>query len=142
MGPLSHCQARSRAPGLLWVLLIGFAWAPASFALSAWTTLFAPQFSRAPVHLLTIGFALSLAIAMVTRVTQGHSGRPLTMPMVAWLAFAAVQAATGLRLLAAARGEQLSLLSSSALILSAGILPWALRAIWIYLRPRLDGKPG
>lgn len=133
---------RGPAPGLLRVLLIGFAWAPAAFALAAWSALFPPGLGRGGIHLLTIGLAASLVIAMVTRVTQGHSGRPLIMPGTARLAFAAVQAAAALRLLAAARGEQPSLLALSAVILTAGILPWVARAIWIYLRPRLDGKPG
>ena len=46
---------------------------------------------RAPAHALFIGFFGSLLVAMVTRVTQGHSGRPLVMPAVAWFAFVAIQ---------------------------------------------------
>lgn len=133
---------RSRAPGLLWVLLIGFAWAPAAFALAAWTGMFEPALGRAAIHLVTIGFVLSLVIAMVTRVTQGHSGQQLVMLPIAWLAFATVQASTALRLLAAARDEHLALLTSSTLILTTGVLPWIVRAMWIYLRPRIDGKTG
>ena len=34
---------------------------------------------RAPAHALFIGFFGSLLVAMVTRVTQGHSGRPLVL---------------------------------------------------------------
>ena len=44
-----------------------------------------------PAHALFIGFFGSVLIAMVTRVTQGHSGRPLVMPAVAWFAFIAIQ---------------------------------------------------
>lgn len=133
---------RGPAPGLLRVLLIGFAWAPAAFAVAAWSALFPPGSGRGAIHLLTIGLACSLIIAMVTRVTQGHSGRPLIMPGVAWLAFAAVQIAAALRLIAATNGEQASLLALSAAILAAGLVPWAARSVWIYLRPRRDGKPG
>lgn len=133
---------RGSAPGLLWVLILGFAWMPLGFGLAAWTELSAPEYGRASIHLLTVGFAASLMVAMVTRVTQGHSGRPLTMPALAWLAFAAIQIATLLRLLAAANGEQLALLAASAICLTVGVAPWALRAILIYLRPRADGKPG
>jgi len=133
---------RAHAPGLLWVLVLGFAWAPAGFALGAWFDLFAPQGNRAAIHLLTIGFAGSLVIAMVTRVTQGHSGRPLTMPHIAWIAFALVQIASVVRLIAALRHESVELLVISASCLTAGLLPWALRAIVIYSQPRADGKPG
>ena len=35
---------------------------------------------------LALGFAASLLVAMVTRVTHGHSGRPLAMVPLAWLA--------------------------------------------------------
>lgn len=133
---------RGSAPGLLWVLMMGFVWAPVAFALSAWTTMFAPEYGRASIHLATIGFALSLVIAMVTRVTHGHSGRPLVMVPIAWLAFAAVQVSALLRLLAVARDEDIAMLSLSALALTIGILPWIVRALWIYVRSRLDGKPG
>jgi len=133
---------RAAAPGLLWVLVLGFSWAPMGFAVAGWTAILAPELGRAAIHMLTVGFAGSLVIAMVTRVTQGHSGRPLEMPIAAWPAFVAVQAATLLRVLAAARGEHLALLTLSALAMAIGIFPWAARAIWIYLRPRLDGKPG
>ena len=39
----------------------------------------APKDGRAPAHALYIGFFGSLLVAMVTRVTQGHSGRPLEL---------------------------------------------------------------
>jgi uncharacterized protein involved in response to NO len=103
---------------------------------------FAPEFGRAAIHLQTVGFAASLVVAMVTRVTQGHSGRPLMMPATAWFAFAIVQVATLLRLFAAIRGEHLVLLVLSALCLFAGLVPWAARGIWIYLSPRADGRQG
>ena len=133
---------RGQAPGLLWVLMLGFAWAPLGFALGAWLDLFAPLGSRAAIHLLTIGFAGSLVIAMVTRVTQGHSGRPLTMPVVSWLAFALLQIASVVRLIAAYRYENLELLVISAACLTAALLPWAIRSMVIYSQSRADGKPG
>ena len=42
----------------------------------------------------------STLVAMVTRVTQGHSGRPLQMYGIAWFAFAAIQVVATLRVLA------------------------------------------
>ena len=76
---------RAKAPPLLWVLIIGFAWAPLGYALAfLGSTGF--ELGRAPEHALTIGFASSILVAMVTRVTHGHSGRPLYFPVVAWIA--------------------------------------------------------
>lgn len=133
---------RSAAPGLLWVLIAGFAWAPVGFALLALSDLLAPNLARGALHVLTVGLAGSLVVAMVTRVTQGHSGRPLTMTATGWAAFIAIQAASILRLMANFAGENLALLVVSALCLFAGLLPWGLRSAWIYLTPRVDGKPG
>jgi uncharacterized protein involved in response to NO len=123
------------------VLIWGFAWAPLGFALSALASLGLPL-GLAPTHALALGFAASLLVAMVTRVTHGHSGRPLAMVPLAWLAFAAVQLAAGLRIVAAIKGEPGVLLVSGALALAAGLLPWLIRNALIYLRPRLDGRDG
>lgn len=134
---------RGAAPGLLWVLIIGFAWASPGYAWEAAAALGDNYASRGAIHALTIGFAGSLIIAMVTRVTQGHSGRPLEMPRWAWVAFLGVQASALSRLASAWRGDiQLPLLTASALILLAALAPWALRNAGIYLVPRRDGKPG
>ncbi len=132
---------RRAAPGLLWVLIIGLGWAVVSFALAALAaTALVP--ALAATHALVLGMGCSLMVAMVTRVTQGHSGRPLHMPPLAWLAFAAVQGATLLRLAAALRWDQPALLLIPASLLAIGTLPWALRGMMIYLRPRSDGRPG
>ncbi len=129
------------APGLLRVLIWGFAWAPAGFVLSALAALGLPL-GLAPTHALALGFAASLLVAMVTRVTHGHSGRPLAMVPLAWLAFAAVQLAAAARIVAAVLGEPGVLLVTGALALGAGLLPWLARNALIYLRPRRDGRPG
>lgn len=132
---------RSTAPGLLWVLIVGFAWAPLGFALEAWGSLQSDP-GLAPVHALTIGFCASLLVAMVTRVTRGHSGRPLAMHPLAWLAFSAVQAATIVRIIAGLNYEFLPMLLTASFILSVGIAPWLIRNAAIYMSPRVDGKPG
>ena len=132
---------RAPGPGLLMVLFWGLAWAPPGFALAALATRF-PELGRAPDHALLIGLCGSLLVAMVTRVTHGHSGRPLAMSMVAWNAFAGLQLATGLRLAAALQLENGALLLAAATMFLLGLAPWCLRHAAIYLRPRLDGKPG
>jgi uncharacterized protein involved in response to NO len=79
---------------------------------------------------------------MVTRVTQGHSGRALEMPLVAWLAFWAMQLTAALRIAAALMNElALPLVLASALF-AFGLAPWVIRHTKIYASPRSDGKPG
>lgn len=132
---------RSPAPGLMKVLIWGFAWAPLAFALLALTRIGVPL-GRAPVHALTIGFASSLMVGMVTRVTQGHSGRPLEMPGLAWIAYAGIQIAAIGRVIAAIRAENGVLVIAVAAVFLLALLPWALRNSAIYCAARIDGRPG
>ncbi|MDO5505821.1 MAG: NnrS family protein [Pseudoxanthomonas suwonensis] len=138
---------RGRAPGLLWVLFAGFAWLPLAFALYVLHSLLiaGDGFSglgRAPAHALFIGFFGSILVAMVTRVTQGHSGRPLTMPAVGWFAFAVLQLVTVLRVLGEVLPDPGAWQLASAVGWLLAFTPWALRHLAIYLQPRRDGKPG
>lgn len=132
---------RAKAPGLFNVLIRGFAWAPVGCALDA-LALAGLIPARASVHAMTLGFACSMLVAMVTRVTHGHSGRPLAMSGAAWLAFGAIQLATVARLAAALQLENGRLLLGAIGVFVLGTLPWTVRHAGIYLRPRLDGKPG
>lgn len=132
---------RASAPGLLNVLIWGFAWAPVAFTLSVIDAVAIP-IGRGPDHALLIGFCGSLLIAMITRVTQGHSGRPLAMSPLAWTAFAGMQLAAITRIIAAIRLEDGPWLIVAAGLFAAGLLPWAIRNAAIYLASRRDGKPG
>jgi uncharacterized protein involved in response to NO len=100
---------------------------------------------RAPIHALGMGFFGGLLIAMVTRVTMGHSGRPLAMDRIAFGCFLAVQAAALARVLSevvsAPAAIQWLLLGSVAAWLAAFAV-WGSRNAVIYLTPRIDGRPG
>lgn len=132
---------RGKAPVLLWVLVIGFVWAPVGYALALLDST-GIWLGRAPDHALTIGFAGSLIIAMVTRVTQGHSGRPLMLPVAGYNAFAGMQLAALTRIGAAIAGEQTGMLVMSSVIMAIALTPWTVRNARIYLRARRDGKAG
>lgn len=138
---------KATRPGLLAVLYIAFAWLPVAFGLYAVQSLIelgsgAFVWGRIPLHVLTIGFFGSMLVAMVTRVTQGHSGRPLEMGRIPWLTFAALQVVVLLRIWAELARDSYLWLAIAAFAWVAAFLPWALRSLWIYLVPRLDGKPG
>lgn len=149
------CAVRWTSPGargnpLLWSLYAGFAWLPVAavlqlardgaFALTGEWTL-----GRAPVHALGMGFFGSMLLAMVTRVTMGHSGQPLRMDRVTLMCFIALQLATVNRVLGeivtSPPAVQWFLLVSLGLWLAA-VAVWVGRVTGIYLRPRVDGRPG
>ena len=138
---------RGKKPGLLTVLFLGLAWLPVTFALYLAQSLAYLQtgtymFGRAPAHALFVGFFGSVLVAMVTRVTQGHSGRPLMMPAVAWFAFVAVQGVAVIRVAAELAADPMRWQAIAAFGWLVAFTPWVARIGRIYLSPRIDGKPG
>ena len=147
MGLMVSWWPRERIPALLRVLHFGFAWLPIAFALFAWQSAYfaiSGEFllGRAPAHALFIGYFGSLLVAMVTRVTQGHSGRPLVLGSVAAVAFVIVQLVAVTRVVAELVPDALAWQAVAALGWLIAFLPWVLRSGWIYLTPRADGQPG
>ena len=138
---------QAQMPALLRVLFVGFAWLPAAFVLYAIQSV---QFAatsefvlgRAPAHALFIGFFGSLLVAMVTRVTQGHSGRPLVLGGVAAFAFICIQLVAVIRVVAEFVPDSLAIQAIAAVGWLVAFAPWALRSSWIYLTPRVDGAQG
>lgn len=138
---------RRRMPPLLLVLHGGLAWLPIAFALYfAQDLAFARDgvaiLGKAPAHALFIGFFGSILVAMVTRVTQGHSGRPLILPPVAAYAFIAIQAVCTVRIVGELMGDWLGWQAVAAAGWLIAFLPWILWAARIYTSPRIDGRPG
>lgn len=137
----------AKAPAILKVLMLGFAWLPIAMVLytiqSVWfSTTGEFTLMRAPAHALFIGFFGSLLVAMVTRVTQGHSGRPMELGPVAAFAFIVIQITAVVRVAAEVLPDSLLWQCISAMLWLLAFLPWVLRSSWIYLTPRADGQAG
>ena len=141
---------RARGNPLLWSLYAGFAWLPAAALLqtardASFTLTGEWALGRAPIHALGMGFFACMLIAMVTRVTMGHSGQPLRMDNLTLACFIGVQLAAVSRVMSevvsAPIAVQWFLLASLALWVVA-TLAWTGRLTGVYLRPRIDGKPG
>jgi len=138
---------KCRRPALLAALHVASAWLPVAFALYAAQSLVAWSghgflFARAPAHALTVGFFGSMLVAMVTRVTQGHSGRPLEMGRIPWLTFCLLQVVALIRLYAEIAPDAPRWLVVAAFGWIAAFAPWVVRSLWIYATPRADGTPG
>jgi uncharacterized protein involved in response to NO len=147
-GLLIHWWPKAQVmPALLRVLFLGFAWLPIAFALySLQSFWFATTgefiLGRAPAHALFVGFFGSLLVAMVTRVTQGHSGRPLELGGVAAVAFVILQIIAVMRIAAEILPDTLLWQSLAAVGWLLAFAPWVVRSSYIYLTPRTDGKAG
>jgi len=142
---------RSLSVRLLGALHLAFAFLAVGLTLSViqslWLLTFGEWiFPRAPLHAVGIGFVGGMVVAMVTRVSRGHSGRPLEMDRRDWYAFLGILAASVLRM--GSEVEFLSAYSPISLALISGmvwlsaLLPWVTGYLRIYLLPRVDGKPG
>ena len=98
----------------------------------------------APLHAISLGYFAAMMLAMATRVTRGHSGRPIDGYRLAWPLFLAFQSVPLLRLL----GEVWPLagmLNFSWLASIAWLLvfaTWARTHLPMYFQPRPDGQPG
>lgn len=137
----------SRVNRLLAMLHVGFIWLPVALWLGVLQDVAALAghnfLGLAPLHALTVGFFTSLVLAMVSRVTLGHSGRPLVADALIWRLMLALNGVAVVRVLA-----DIVPMGQGGLLLAAvvGLLAvfgfWATRYIPIYLKPRADGRAG
>lgn len=132
---------------LLAMLHLGFVWFGLSLMLSgASQCLLAlggpPTLGLGALHALTMGFLGSILLAMVTRVSCGHSGRALVADATVWGLFWTLQVATLLRIAATVPGAGGLWLAASALVWAGVMLVWGGRLVAWYGRPRADGRPG
>lgn len=95
------------------------------------------------LHALTLGYLGGTMLAMVTRVSSAHGGRPHPIDRFARVLHAMLQVAVVTRVAAALWPEGAGwLLPLAALAWCAVAVPWALRhGRWLG-EPRPDGRPG
>jgi uncharacterized protein involved in response to NO len=79
---------------------------------------------------------------MVTRVTQGHSGRPLVLGRIPAIAFVGMQVVSLVRIGAELAANPAPWFMAASIGWLLVFLPWVLRSLWIYATPRIDGRPG
>jgi len=129
---------------LVWSLHLAYWFIPLGFALFALHFWGLNVTASTALHSLTAGAMGSLILAMIARVSLGHTGRPLAIGKAVAIAFALIVLAGMVRLVT---GLQPALLPINGYLLSAGL--WVL-AYSIYVSqyftiltsPRADGRPG
>ena len=127
---------------LVQMLWLGLALLYSAASQALWLATGQPVLGLGALHALSMGFLGSIMVAMVTRVSCGHSGRALVADNPVWAMFWLLQVAIGVRLLAAVQGMPMWLTALAALLWTAIVTAWALRYANWYGRPRIDGKAG
>lgn len=126
---------------LLWSLHLAYAWLVlALLGMAAWHLGLIDNGSAA-LHALTVGGLAGLILAMMARVSLGHSGRPLLPPAGMRWAFVALNAAAFARVLLPAWAPQGALLLAGVFWLVAFGLFLLRYARWL-CQPRVDGLSG
>ena len=86
------------AEPLLWVLHLGYLWLPVGLALLAVSVLAPAVPENVALHALTAGAMATMILAMMTRATLGHTGRPLAASRATAAIYLSVTAAAAARL--------------------------------------------
>ncbi len=129
---------------IVWVLHAAYAWLPIGLLLKAAAMLGGGAWAVHWPHALGAGAAATMILAVMTRASLGHTGRPLAVAKpIAW-AYAFLVAAAAVRVF----GPTVLPLDYAHVVVCAGLLWFAafLLYAWVYtpilLRPRVDGKSG
>ncbi len=108
---------RTTAEPLVLVLHLGYGWLVIGFALLGLAVLTPVVPGSAALHALTAGGVGTMTLAVMTRATLGHSGRPLTASTGTRLIYLLVTAAALLRVLGPPLGDaSMAVLSLSGLL--------------------------
>lgn len=91
---------------LLWILHLGYFWLALGFLLLALDGFFPLVPETSALHALTVGAIGTMTLAVMTRASLGHTGRPLVAGRGTTTIYALVTAAAVLRLLAPLAGDQ------------------------------------
>jgi uncharacterized protein involved in response to NO len=134
----------TRGESILWVLHVGYAWLPVGLALKSVYLFSGAGWAARWQHALTVGVFGTMILAVMTRASLGHTGRPLVVSPLTTAAYLLLTACAMVRVF----GGTL-LPAGYVTVVSAAAILWTL-AFALYLvvyapiltGPRADGKPG
>lgn len=129
----------TRSEPLLLVLHAGYCWLVAGVAALGAATLDSAFPLSAAIHALTAGAIGTMILAVMTRVTRGHTGRELSADPATSVIYVLVILAAAVRIAAAlAVGARGNLLIASALLWIGAFGLFALRYGPLLIRPRVS----
>lgn len=128
---------------ILWILYVGYAWLVVGYGLTAAANLSLIALSPA-THAFTAGAIGAMTIGMISRVSLGHTGRPISAARLTTLSYYLVSAAAATRVFGPVFWPEhysLLLTISGSLWICAFIFMLVVYAP-ILMLPRVDGRPG
>jgi uncharacterized protein involved in response to NO len=136
--------ARTLRMPILWVLHLAYAWLPVGLALKAMALLGGWLAGAFWLHALTVGALSTMIVAVMTRASLGHTGRPLLANPLTTLGYVLLTAAALVRVfgLAALGLAYAQVIALSALLWTASFALYLGVYAPILWGPRADGKPG
>lgn len=129
---------------LVWSLHLAYAWLSAGLAMKALYLAGNVAWAAHWLHALTIGVAAAMILAVMTRASLGHTGRPLHASRLIGCAYIVLSLAAVVRVFA----PPLAPSAYQPSVMAAGMLWICAFAIFIVvytpilLRPRVDGRQG
>ena len=129
---------------LLWSLHLSYIFIPIGFVLLALHSIGLIDNVSAALHCFTIGSMGGMILAMISRISLGHTGRPLKINSLITVAYVAVLLAAVIRVITPLWLPEFYLFSIG---ISGGL--WILGfSLYLYfytpmlVKPRVDGQPG
>jgi len=129
---------------IVWVLHLAYAWLAVGLGLKALALLDGAGVAAFWLHALTIGALATMILAVMTRATLGHTGRPIVAPAAIAVAYLLLAAAAVVRVFGLLWWRQ----SYPAVIVVSALLWTAAFAVFVAVfapmlwSPRVDGRPG
>lgn len=135
---------KTRGESILWVLHVGYAWLPIGLALKACWLFGGVAWAMKWQHALTMGVFATMILAVMTRASLGHTGRPLVVPRSITVAYLLLTLGVIVRVFGSAifpeRYVLMLSIAGTAWVVSFVIYVAAYTPILV--GPRADGKPG
>lgn len=134
---------RTLSSPIVWVLHAGYAWLPVGLALKAFYLASGAAWAAQWQHALTIGAAATMIMAVTTRASLGHTGRPLVVSRSIGIAYLLLILAALVRVIApAVMSNYLATIEAAALLWIVAFGIYVVVYAPILMKPRVDQRPG
>jgi uncharacterized protein involved in response to NO len=131
----------SRQP-ILWVLHVAYAWLPIGLTLRAFFAFNGSSWAAEWLHALTMGASGMMVVAVMTRASLGHTGRPLQVTRAVAIAYAALACAVLVRTFGPIAMEREASIRTSGMLWLSAFLVLLIVYFPALTQARVDGRPG